>query len=130
LSDLLTQITVLNIERENQGTANKGKLTTSEDSDTLTTQNRKRLMDTWNNKIINQNLQGAHGRIDNRPQCATIDLEAPIAHGAWPSQSLGGRISWEKKKSSVSINAEKTNNAPTYVERFKVPTVLMVMFNM
>ena len=38
-------------------------------------------MDTWNNKIINQNLQGAHGRIDNRPQCATIDLEAPIAHG-------------------------------------------------
>jgi hypothetical protein len=30
----------------------------------------------------------------------------------------------EKKKSSVSINAEKTNNAPNYVERFKVPTVL------
>jgi hypothetical protein len=42
----------------------------------------------------------------------------------------GGRISLEKKKSSVSINAEKTNNAPNYVERFKVPTVLMVMFNM
>jgi hypothetical protein len=35
----------------------------------------------------------------------------------------------EKKKSSISINAEKTNNAPNYVERFKVPTVLMVMFN-
>jgi hypothetical protein len=35
-----------------------------------------------------------------------------------------------KKKSSVSINAEKTNNAPNSVERFKVPTVLMVMFNM
>jgi hypothetical protein len=31
LSDWLTQITVLNIERENQGTAIKGKLTTSED---------------------------------------------------------------------------------------------------
>jgi hypothetical protein len=29
----------------------------------------------------------------------------------------------KKKKSSVSINAEKTNNAPNYVERFKVPTV-------
>jgi hypothetical protein len=27
-----------------------------------------------------------------------------------------------EKKSSVSINAEKTNNAPNYVERFKVPT--------
>jgi hypothetical protein len=40
------------------------------------------------------------------------------------------RISWEKKKSSVSINAEKTNNAPNSVERFKVTTVLMVMFNM
>jgi hypothetical protein len=24
----------------------------------------------------------------------------------------------------------KTNNAPNYVERFKVPTILMVMFNM
>jgi hypothetical protein len=36
----------------------------------------------------------------------------------------------KKKKSSVSINAEKTKNAPNYVERFKVPTVLMVMFNM
>jgi len=35
-----------------------------------------------------------------------------------------------KKKSSISIKAEKTNNAPNYVERFKVPTVLMVMFNM
>ena len=33
-------------------------------------------------------------------------------------------------KSSISINAEKTNNAPNNVERFKVPTVLMVMFNM
>jgi hypothetical protein len=33
----------------------------------------------------------------------------------------GGRISREKK-SSVSINAEKTNNAPNYVEKFKVPT--------
>jgi hypothetical protein len=43
LSDWLTQITVLNIERENQGTAIKGKLTTSEDSDKITTQNRKRL---------------------------------------------------------------------------------------
>jgi hypothetical protein len=32
----------------------------------------------------------------------------------------------EEKKSSVSINAKKTpNNAPNYVERFKVPTVLM-----
>jgi hypothetical protein len=30
------------IERENQGTAIKGKLTTSEDSDKITTQNRKR----------------------------------------------------------------------------------------
>ena len=36
LSDWLTQITVLNIERENQGTAIK-------DSDKITTQNRKRL---------------------------------------------------------------------------------------
>jgi hypothetical protein len=36
----------------------------------------------------------------------------------------------EGKKSSISINAEKTNNAPNNVERFKVPTVLMVMFNM
>jgi hypothetical protein len=45
LSDWLTQITVLSIERENQGTAIKGKLTT--------------LMDTGNNKIINHNLQGA-----------------------------------------------------------------------
>jgi hypothetical protein len=35
-----------------------------------------------------------------------------------------------EKKSSISINAEKTNNAPNNVERFKVPTVLMVMFNM
>jgi hypothetical protein len=33
------------------------------------------------------------------------------------------------QKSSVSINAEKTNNAPNYVERFKVPTVVMVMFS-
>jgi hypothetical protein len=33
-----------------------------------------------------------------------------------------------EKKSSVSINAEKTNNAPNNVERFKVPRVLMVMF--
>jgi hypothetical protein len=32
--------------------------------------------------------------------------------------------------SSVSINVVKTNNAPNYVERFKVPTILMVMFNM
>ena len=40
-----------------------------------------------------------------------------------------GRISWEKK-SSVSINTEKTSNAPNSIERFKVPTVLMVMFNM
>jgi hypothetical protein len=31
--------------------------------------------------------------------------------------------------SSVSINVVKTNNAPHYVERFKVSTVLMVMFN-
>ena len=35
-----------------------------------------------------------------------------------------------EKKSSVSINAEKNNNIPNYVERFKVPTVLMVMFSM
>jgi hypothetical protein len=41
-----------------------------------------------------------------------------------------GRRILLKKKSSVSINAEKTNNIPNYVERFKVPTVLMVMFNM
>jgi hypothetical protein len=34
-----------------------------------------------------------------------------------------------KQKSSVSINAEKTNNAPNYVEKFKVPTALMVMFH-
>jgi hypothetical protein len=34
-----------------------------------------------------------------------------------------------RKKSSVPINAEKTNNAPNSVERFKVPTVLMVMFD-
>jgi hypothetical protein len=34
-----------------------------------------------------------------------------------------------EKKSSASINAENTNNAPNNVERFKVPTVLMVMFN-
>ena len=31
MSDWLTQITVLSIERENQGTAIKGKLTMSED---------------------------------------------------------------------------------------------------
>ena len=43
LSDWLTQITVLNIERENQGTAIKEKLTTSEDNDKITTQNRKQL---------------------------------------------------------------------------------------
>ena len=49
-----------------------------------------------------------------------------IQHG----MENGGRISWEKKKSGVSINAEKTKNAPNNVERFKVPTVLMVMFNM
>jgi hypothetical protein len=36
----------------------------------------------------------------------------------------------ERKKSSISINAGKKNNAPNYVERFKVPTVLMVMFKM
>jgi hypothetical protein len=35
-----------------------------------------------------------------------------------------------KKRSIVSINAEKTNNAPNNVERFKIPTVLMVAFNM
>jgi hypothetical protein len=35
-----------------------------------------------------------------------------------------------EKKSSISINEEKTNNAPNYVERFKVPMILMVMFNM
>ena len=35
-----------------------------------------------------------------------------------------------EKKSSVSINVGKTNNAPNNVERFKVPTVLMVMFSM
>ena len=34
-----------------------------------------------------------------------------------------------EQKSSISINAEKTKNAPNNVERFKVPTVLMVMFN-
>jgi hypothetical protein len=34
-----------------------------------------------------------------------------------------GRISWEKKKSSVSINAEKTNNAPNNVERFKMNSI-------
>jgi hypothetical protein len=33
-------------------------------------------------------------------------------------------------KNMFSINTEKTNNAPNYVERFKVPTVWMVMFNM
>ena len=49
-----------------------------------------------------------------------------IQHG----MENGGHISWEKKKSSVSINAEKTNNEPNSVERFKVTTVLMVMFNM
>ena len=48
-----------------------------------------------------------------------------IQHG----MENGGRISWEKKRSIVSINAEKTNNAPNNVERFKVSTVLMVMFN-
>jgi hypothetical protein len=41
----------------------------------------------------------------------------------------GGRISSEKK-SSISINTEKKNNAPNYVERFKVPTVLMIMLSM
>jgi hypothetical protein len=44
--------------------------------------------------------------------------------------TLTENVFLEKKKSSVSINAEKTNNAPNYVERFKVPMVLMVMFNM
>ena len=34
-----------------------------------------------------------------------------------------------EKKSRASINAENTNNAPNNVERFKFPTVLMVMFN-
>ena len=49
-----------------------------------------------------------------------------IQHG----MENGGRIYRERKKSSVSINAEKTNNASNNVERFKVPTVLMVMFSM
>jgi hypothetical protein len=38
-----------------------------------------------------KNLQGKHGRIDNGPQCATIDLEAPMAHGLpnpWLSDNL------------------------------------------
>jgi hypothetical protein len=35
-----------------------------------------------------------------------------------------------RMKVEHSINAEKTNNAPNYVERFKVPMILMVMFNM
>ena len=30
---------------------------------------------------MNQNLQGTHGHIDNRPQCATIDMEVPMARG-------------------------------------------------
>ena len=34
----------------------------------------------------------------------------------------------EWRTEDVSINAEKTNNAPNNVEKFKVPTVLMVMF--
>jgi hypothetical protein len=43
LSDWFTQITVVNIERENQGTAIEVKLTTSEDSEKIMTQNKKRL---------------------------------------------------------------------------------------
>jgi hypothetical protein len=46
-------------------------------------------------------------------------------HSTWRTEDA-----FLEKKSIVSINAEKTNNAPNYVERFKVPTVLMVMFNM
>jgi hypothetical protein len=45
-----------------------------------------------------------------------------IQHG----MENGGRISWERKKSSVSINAEKTNNAPNNVERYKVPRILLI----
>ena len=48
-------------------------------------------MDTWTNKIINQNLQGEHGHIDNGSQCATIELEAPMARGLpnpWLSNNL------------------------------------------
>jgi hypothetical protein len=40
------------------------------------------------------------------------------------------RTHFLKKKLSVTINEEKTNNEPNYLERFKVPTVLIVMFNM
>jgi hypothetical protein len=36
----------------------------------------------------------------------------------------------ERKKIKRLNKCRKTNNAPNYVERFKVPTVLMVMFNM
>jgi hypothetical protein len=45
-------------------------------------------------------------------------------HSKWRTKEV-----FLEKKNKVSINAEKTNNAPNYVERFKVPMVLMVMFN-
>ena len=48
-------------------------------------------------------------------------------HSTWRTEDV---FLEKKKNSSVSINAEKTNNAPNYSERLKVPTVLMVMFNM
>jgi len=38
------------------------------------------------------------------------------------------RIYFLKLFLNISINAEKNNNSPNYVERFKVPTVLMVKF--
>ena len=48
-----------------------------------------------------------------------------IQHG----MENGGRISWEKKNQASQEMQKKINNAPNNVERFKVPTVLMVMFN-
>jgi hypothetical protein len=46
-------------------------------------------------------------------------------HSTWRAEDV-----FLENKLSISINAEKTNNASNYVERFKVTTVLMVMFKM
>jgi hypothetical protein len=46
-------------------------------------------------------------------------------HSTWRMEDV-----FLEKKWSISINAEKTNNTPNYVERFKIPTLLMVMINM
>ena len=46
-----------------------------------------------------------------------------IRHGEWRTYFL------RKKIKRLNKCWKKTNNAPNYVERFKVPMVLMIMFN-